>query len=154
MISLFHGSRPSQPVRDERNVLVNASQRRPQFVRDVRQQAVLEFHLFLPRHLQRAQQPLPLHCVADRAFQLLAGKSAFHQIILHAVVYRADGQRFVVLPREDNDRNVGGVRHDLAERFRTVTVGKVEIEQNQRRLLLGQRRQRVGEPVDAIDFRL
>ncbi len=103
---------------------------RAQFVGNVRQELVLEFQLLLLSDVQGAQQPLAFHGVADGALQLLAGNVAFDQVVLHSLMHRLDGQRFIVLAGKHHHRHVGRVLHDAAKGFRSVAVGQVQIQQH------------------------
>ncbi len=95
-----------QAVQQDGDELMNAGQRRPQFVRNVREELILEFQLLVAAHLQGAKQRLPFHGVAHGALQLAAGDIAFDQVVLHTLVHGLHGQRFVVLAGEDYHRHV------------------------------------------------
>ena len=125
-----HGT--SQPVQKECDVLVNAGQRCAQLVRNVGQKLVLEFKLLLAGDIQRAQQSLPFHRIADGTLQLFAGHVAFDQAVLNAVADGFERQRLIVLTRKDHHRHVRSLLHDPAKGFCAVAVGKVRIEQYQR----------------------
>jgi len=86
VVSLVRLHDPSQPIQENRDVLVNASQRCTQFVRNVGQKLVLEFKLLLAADIQRAQQPLPFHRIADGTLQLFASDVALDQVVLNAQV--------------------------------------------------------------------
>ncbi len=152
MVGLFgrHGAR--QAVQQESYVLVNAGERRAQFVRHVREKAILEFQLLLLADFQRPQQRLPFDGVAHGALQILAGDVALDQVILHAVMDGLHGQHFVILAGEHDDRDIGRVFHEAAESFSAVAVGKVQVEQHQRRRFPGQRSKAIGQAVYAIHF--
>ena len=133
MIALFRADFAGQAIEQDGDELMNAGQRRAQFVRHVREELVLEFQLLLAAHLQRAQQRLPFHGVAHGPVQPAAGDGAFHQVVLYALMQGLHGQRFVVLSRQDDDGHIRRLFQHLAKGFRSLAVGKVQVQQDDRR---------------------
>jgi hypothetical protein len=88
---------PAQTVQQDGNELMNASQGRPQFVRNVRQELILELELLVTAHLEGTKQSLPFDGIAHDALQVAAGDIAFHQVILNALVQGFYGQGLVIL---------------------------------------------------------
>ena len=119
-------------------------------MRDVGEKLVLEFKLLLAGDFQRAQQSLPFDCIAEGALQLLAGDVAFDQVVLNALVDGIDGQRLVVVPGKDHHRHMRSLLHDAMKSCRAMAVGKIQVEQHQRRCFHVQRRERVGQPGDTV----
>jgi hypothetical protein len=125
-------------------------QGRAQFVRDVRQELVLEFQLLFLTHVQRPQQPLPFHGIAYGPLQMLAGDVAFNQVILHSLVDRLEGQSLIVLAGEHHHRHIGRVFQHAAEGFRAAAVGQVQVQQHHGGCFPGQRSETLGQTRDTI----
>ena len=104
MVALLGCDRAGQTVKEQRNVLMNASQWRAQFVGNMRKKTVLEFDLLLAADFERAQQRLPLDRISHRSFQIAAGHVALDQIILHALVNRANPASYRNRMRKVADR--------------------------------------------------
>jgi hypothetical protein len=124
----LHGA--GQPVQKQCDVLMNAGQRGSQFVRNVRQELVLEIDLLFLSDFECAHKGLPFHGIADGPLQMLAGDVAFDQIVLNSLMDRLHGQRFIILAGKHDDRYVGRVLHNSTKGFRAAAIGKVQIQQH------------------------
>src|SRR5580698_10860452 len=101
-----------------------------EFVRDVREKLVLEFQLLFAADLERKQKRLALDGVPDGTIQFAVAEITFYQIVLHALMQRFDGQPFIILARQDHDRNLRSLGENFAKGFRSLAVGKIQVEQH------------------------
>ncbi len=134
VLALFRHQGACQPIKHERDELVNAGQGSAQFVRDMGEEFILELKLLTPAHVESGQQCLALDRITHGACQLFAVEIPFDQVVLHALMDRAGRQFFVVLPGEHDDGHAGRLLEHLAVGFRAVTVGKIQVEQHHGRL--------------------
>ena len=132
VVALFGTDLTGQAVQQDGDKLVNAGQRRAQFVRNMRQELVFELQLLLAAHLQGTQQRLAFDGIAHGPIQPTAGDGALHQIVLHALMQGLHRQPFVILSRQNDDGYTGRFLQHLAKSFRTLAIRQVEIQQDHR----------------------
>src|SRR5258708_15998977 len=63
-----------------------------------------------------------------------------------------DGQRLIVVAREEGEGGIGGVVDDGAKGLWAVAVGQVQVQQNQRGRFIGHRGEAIRQPVNTIHF--
>jgi hypothetical protein len=80
-----------------------------------------------------------------------AGDAAFYQVILRSLLQGFNRQSLVVLPRQHDDRHVRRFFQQPAEGLGALAVGKIQIEQHQRRRLFLEGSNSVGQTGDTAD---
>ena len=78
MLALFAAQFARNAIEHDRRKLMDAGERRAQFMRDVRQKLIFELQLLTAAHIERGDQSLAFHGIAHCARQLLTIKISFY----------------------------------------------------------------------------
>ena len=144
VIHLIRRDGTGQTIQKKRHVLVNASERSSQFVRNVGEESILKFELLFASNVQRADETLALDSVTKGALQLFAGDLAFYEVILNSEMDGFVGERVIILAGKNYNRHVGHFLHNSAKGLRPVTVGKIQIEKHERGRFYVEACERIG----------
>src|SRR5207244_11182911 len=118
-------------------------------MRNMLQELIFELQLLAASHIKRGDQSLAFHGVAQSARQLLAVKTAFDEVILHALVYRFERKFLVILPGQHDHRHAWHLAQYFSESICPMAVRKVQIQEHDCWLLLAHAGETSGKAVAA-----
>ncbi len=85
--------------------------------------------------------------VSDGANQKVSVQAALHQVVLSAGAHGPHGERFIIVTRQNHDRNLGRFRVGANQCVQTLGVGQRQIQQHDVERFAAQPVQRGGQPV-------